>query len=491
MNRLRRWSALTGLILLVGLLPTLHGQAPPAEKKGEEKPAEKWHLDRTLAVSPAAAPIPNLKYRLYPLSTERKDGNAVPIYLRFAHERIDARKKELREKPEEWNKLPLEKLPLAEVKQFLDSYKYNFRQLEFGARRKTADWNYTLDYEDLIGLLLPDIQEMRMQAPLLVLKARLEMAEGHYADAIHTLETGFSFSEQIGQGPFLIGSLVSIAVANQFADCALELMERPGAPNLYWALTVLPRPLVNLRHADEFEYGFLEMQFPDLADLDRARTPEQWNAVLSRIRKEIERITEAEKENPQTPKPKDGTRAIDPADKSPDLPAARKYLTDTAGLSAAHVEAMPPAQVLILYLSHFYHEQRDSFFKATYLPFAQAWPLDQAALAQMKSLPDTEAARVARLFLPGIARVRLNEVRLERKLAALRAIEALRMHAAQSGQLPDKLEQVKVVPVPDDPGTGKTFGYDRDGATVTLTSRIPGEDLDKTGLRYRVTLRNK
>src|SRR5205085_1223226 len=83
-------------------------------------------------------------------------GNAVPLYLRVAHERSDARKKLLREKPEEWNKLPLEKLPLAEVKQFLEGYSYNLRQLELGARRATAEWEYTLDAGDPIGLLLPD-----------------------------------------------------------------------------------------------------------------------------------------------------------------------------------------------------------------------------------------------------------------------------------------------------------------------------------------------
>src|SRR5260370_9442146 len=142
MNRLRRWFALGGLVLMAGLLSTLRGQAP-SEKKGEDKPAEKWLIDRALAVSAATAPVPALKYRLFPQSMERKEGNAVPIYLRFAHERGDARKKLLREKPEEWNKQPLEKLPLAEVKQFLESYKYNFRQLDLAARRKTADCGNT------------------------------------------------------------------------------------------------------------------------------------------------------------------------------------------------------------------------------------------------------------------------------------------------------------------------------------------------------------
>src|SRR5713101_3959927 len=137
MLRLRSWSALAGLILL----PALRADDPPAEK---------WLVDRAVTITPAAAPVPIFKYRLYPRMTDRKDGNAVPIYERFAHERPDARKKQLQEKPAEWNKLPLDQLPMAEVKMFLDGYKYNLKQLDLGGRRKTADWNYTLDAGDPI-----------------------------------------------------------------------------------------------------------------------------------------------------------------------------------------------------------------------------------------------------------------------------------------------------------------------------------------------------
>jgi hypothetical protein len=492
MNRWRRWSALAGLTLLAGLLSTLRGEGPAPEKKDEAKPAEKWLVDRALTLTPAPAPVPVLKYRLFPAAWERKEGNAVPIYLRFAHERSDARKKLLREKPEEWNKLPLAQLPLAEIKAFLEEYKYNFQQLDLGARRKTAEWNYTLDAGNPIGLLLPDVQEMRMQAPLLVLKARVEMAERRYADAVRTLETGFSFSEQVGDGQFLIQSLVGIACASQFADCLLDLAERPDAPNLYWALAVLPRPLIDMRGADEWEQKMIELQLPDLADLDRPRPAEEWDAALVRVRKEVERITrgapgeggEGGAKPPAFARPPD-----EPAAKSPDLPAARKYLTDVAGMPAAGVEAMPPAQVLLLYLWNYFHELRDETFRATYLPFPEARPLSLAMVERLKALPDTEAARLVRIFLPAIPRVRLAQVRLERRLAAHRAIEALRMHAAREGRLPDRLDQVTVVPVPDDPGTGRPFEYGRDGETATLGSRILGEPLETTGLRYRVTLR--
>ncbi len=486
MNRSRRWYALVGLVVLAGLLSTHSGQAQPPEKKEGDKPEEKWLVDRTVTVTPARAPVPALKYRLYPAVADRKEGNAVPMYLRFAHDRNDATKKKLSDKSEEWNKLPLDKLPLAEVKEFLDGYKYNFRQLELGARRTTADWNYALDSGSPIEILLPDAQEMRMQATLLVLKARLEIAEGRFADAIHTLETGFSFSQQINEGPFLINSLVGIACATKCADCLLELTERPDAPNLYWALTVLPRPLIDLRKNMEHEHQMLEMQFPDLLDLDRARSPAEWDATLVRVRKEVERIGKLD----NSPEAKTGSGPADPAAKSPDLPTARKYLTDVVGMTAAKVEAMPPAQVLLLYLSNYYREYRDETFKSTYLPFPQSRPLSLAAAEQLKAVPDTEAGRLVRWFLPAILKVRLSQARIERKLAAQRVIEALRMHAAANdGQLPDKLDQVKIVPIPNDPGTGEPFEYQRDGKTATLSSRIPGEALNVVGLRYQITIR--
>lgn len=488
MNRLRRWSVLAVLILTCGLLPLLQGQAPPAKEKKNDKPMEKWFVDRSLAVTPASAPVPALRYRLYPSNMERKEGNAVPIYSRFAHERSEAKTKQLQEEPQKWNKMPLEKLPLDDVKKFLNEHKYNLRQLDLGARRRTADWSYTLDAGDPIGLLLPDMQDMRRYAPLLVLKARVEIAERRYRDALHTLETGFSFSQQIDEAPFLISGLVGIACASQFADCLLELMERPDAPNVYWALTVIPRPLINLRKGYEFERQMLELQFPDLADLSRPRSAEEWDAAFSRIligvRTEMKRITEG------TEKIKHGNAPNDPAKKSPDLPQARKYLAEVVGMSGVRIEAMPPAEVLLLYIVHLYHELRDELFKCTYVPYPQARRLAQEAESRLKSAPDTEAGQIARMLLPAIPKVLLAQVRLERKLAALRAIEALRLHAAaHGGQLPDKLDEVTIVPVPNDPGTGRPFEYQRDGQTATLISRIPGENLETSGLRYHVTIR--
>ena len=481
----RQRSALTLLVATVLLAGAADPASTPKEKKADAA-ADKWLVDLDMTVSAKAAPVPALAYRFYPSNADRKEGNAVPMYLRLANERGDARRKEVVMKPDEWNKLPLDKLPLADVRAFLDGYQYNLRQLHLGARRKTADWNYSLDAGDPIGILLPDMQEMRWQGPILALEARLAIAEGRHADAIRALEAGFSFSQQISEGPFLICSLVGLARASHFADCVAELSQRPDAPNLYWALSVIPRPLIDLRKGNEFEQHLLELQFPDLGDTNRPRAAAEWDAILRRVRTEMQRLS---KGDPNVKPVKVGNAATDPAGKSPDLPAARKYLLETVEMTAATVDAMPPAEVLVRYLTHYYRELRDEVFKATYLPFAQGRPLALEAEKRLKAVPDTQAAELARMFLPAILKVQLADMRTERKLAALRAIEALRMHAARTGKLPDKLEDVKIVPVPNDPGTGTPFEYELVGRTVTLTSRIPGEPLNTTGLRYRVTLR--
>jgi hypothetical protein len=291
----------------------------------------------------------------------------------------------------------------------------------------------------------------------------------------------------------LISALVGIACASIMSDTLAEVMELLDAPSLYWAITTMPRPLVDLRKGMEFEQRVLEMQFPELADLDRQRTPEQWNELLVRVRREVRRISDqAQLHIPGLP----ARAPDDPADKSPDLPEAKKYLIERAGMKAATVDAMPAAQVLLVWMASYAREVYDDHFKATYLPYPQARLETAAAEKRMMAnldsspFPGSETARFIQALLPVVIKVQAAQCRIERKLAMLRIVEALRLHAeANGGSLPDRLDQITVVPIPDDPGTGKPFEYERKGATATLASRIPGEQLAASGLRYRITLR--
>ena len=494
MHRPRRWSVVVCLVALAAVWPLSScGPTASARPDGGQQSQEKWLDDRALTVTPQTEPVPALKYRLFPLASELKEGNAVPIYLRLVHEQNDEARRYWTETPKAWNELPLDQVPLDKAKEFLKGVRQRFlQQFDLGARRRTAEWNYTLDQGSVIEILLPDVQAMRNYTPMLALRARVAVAEGDFAAAAHALETGFAFSRHLAEGPFLINGLVGIAVASQFADRVPEWIERPGSPNLYWSLTALPRPLIDLRQETEWEQRVLEMQFADLADLDRPRSAAEWDAALKRVRDEIQRISQPLEGKQEKVPPVPGTGPGDPASQSPDLAAARRELTERFGRPAAEVAAMPPAQVLLLYLVATYHDYRDDMFKGFSLPYPQARTVFAEAVKRLQSAPNTEAVRVARLLLPAVNKVQHPQARLDRKIAALRVIEALRLHAAaHDGRLPDTMAQVTVVPVPDDPGTGQPFEYQRDGATATITSRVPGEPTEKFGLRYRVAVRAK
>ncbi len=68
--------------------------------------------------------------------------------------------------------------------------------------------------------------------------------------------------------------------------------------------------------------------------------------------------------------------------------------------------------------------------------------------------------------MPATKAVRRAQARLDQRIALLRHVEALRLHAAEhDGKLPAKLSEVSV-PLPDDPVTGKPFRYELTGATA-------------------------
>jgi hypothetical protein len=484
MTRLHRRYVLAPLLATALTASTSGGEEKvPKNKRGEEK----WLVDRRLTVSPRAAPVPALRYRLFPQDSTRKPGNAVPIYLRLVHEQNDASRRRWHDTPKKWNELPLDRLPMDEVRKFLNDYHRFYRQFELGARRTSAEWNYTLDEGSIIGLVLPDLHAMRTFIPMLVLKARAEIADKDYIAAARTLETGFAMSRHTAEGPFLIPAVVAVAMASVCSDGVVEFVQQPDAPNLYWALTALPRPLICMRKGMEYEQRLPEMEFPELDGLDRPRTVGEWAALLKRLRTQFELMTKLDRESPRPKPTPEGSRPEDPAEKSPDLEPARTYLARRLGKEQA--KRMPDAQVLVLYLIKSYHDFAGDFFKSGYLPYPQARPIAAAVRKRLNDLPNTEANRFTRWLLPSIDRAMTAQIRLERRIAALRAIEVLRLHAAADGGLPVKLSDVTAAPVPDDPGTGKPFGYRRDGRTATLTSRLPGQSAGAEGLRYRVMLR--
>jgi hypothetical protein len=467
---------------LVVLLMPMTTLAQPAKAPDPIKPKE-------LLLDPAAAPVPALKYWLLPSAADLNPGDAAPIYLRIRYQTTDAAWNAITDTHLKWRNLPLDQFPLAEARKFVDQFAKPLEQIAFGARRRTCDWNYTLPEQrlDQVNLNLADAQQMRLWFRVLDLKARVQIAEKNYDGALRTIETGMAFSRHIAEGTFLINGLIGLAGGHILLDRCEELIAQPGAPNLYWALTVLPRPLIDFRQEIENEQKLMENMVPELTEAGsgQTRTASEWASLLSRMHARIVNWLH----NYEGEKTLTWIATSDLAQfKSGCLAPARAYLEAARRPGGPPLAEMSDDQIIVLYLVGRYREIWDDYFKASYLPLREAisqFDAAQKRLVAAKAGPTVFFVSMA----PNLQGVLMSGLRTDRHVAALRVIEALRLYAAaHDGKLPESLNQITEVPVPEDPATGEPFIY-RAADSVAIVHGIrvgmPGPQPS-----YRITIRH-
>jgi hypothetical protein len=106
---------------------------------------------------------------------------------------------------------------------------------------------------------------------------------------------------------------------------------------------------------------------------------------------------------------------------------------------------------------------------------------------------EPDAHRLFADILPDIIKLRRTQGQLERQIAVLRHVEALRQYAADhDGQLPARLSDL-TVPLPPDPVTGKPFEYVVDQTTAHLRGgSLRGEEKDSANdIHYEVKWASK
>jgi hypothetical protein len=430
-----------------------------------------------MTVTPMAAPRPALKYQLLPELREMNPGNPVLAYSRCFMEQnhFFFDKKEM-EKREKWTDMPLKDLPVLELRNYGG---IALLQADYAARLDTPDWQVLLKLKkEGLHLLLPDVQQLRMLAWALQVRFRGEVADRRFKDALVTAKTMFALSRHLGEHPTLISDLVGIAIANITIGNVDEMIGQPGCPNLYWALTDLPRPFISLRGGLQGERMML--------DAEAALLDEQAPMSAGQLRKVLERFGIVFALAGQSERLKEVrawfyARVNDKAH----LRAARQRLVES-GLDANKVKGFPPMQVVLLDEKLTFDVQRDEVMKAMMLPYWQAQPL----LARSRPGKDDKGSPVAWL-VPRLEKVRMAQARLDQRIALLRCVEALRLYAAaHDGKLPAMLADVPV-PLPVDPITGKAFVFRLDGATAVVRGSAPPgmERSADFNVRYEVTIR--
>jgi hypothetical protein len=140
-----------------------------------------------------------------------------------------------------------------------------------------------------------------------------------------------------------------------------------------------------------------------------------------------------------------------------------------------------------------YDRWMDDASKFYGLPYWQGRPRLARLEQQLREKRrDVGGGILARQLVPSLQNVFKAQARMQRRVALLRTIEALRLHAAaHEGRLPETLEDVREVPLPIDPMTGKAFHYHRQAeGRATLEGPPPsGEAAQETNaIRYELTL---
>jgi hypothetical protein len=411
-----------------------------------------------LTVDPMPAPKPALRYLLLPELKEITPGNPIPNYLKCFFDQDFS--------------IEEEKLGRAAL-----------RQADRAARMDKPDWGLLHKVKtDGIGLLLPDLQKTRSLAAGLQDRFREEVALRHFDDALYTAKTMFAMSCHIGEHPTLIGDLVAIAIAYITLGPLEAMLEQPGCPNLYWALTNLPHPLISLDRGLQGERVLIQGELSRLDD--RApMTPEQiktFIVYLDKIREFVPRKGDMSTRAWLNARTKDESV----------VRAARRRLVEV-GLKEELVARFPADQVMLLDDKRQFEVMRDEEMKLMNLPTWEAEARIIEVEARIAKVQKSAERSVLATFVPSLRKVRRAQGRLEQRIALLRHVEALRMYAAEhKGQLPEKLADIDV-PLPLDPFSGKPFRYTREGAVGHLRGSPPvGEEKTPVyNIHYEITIR--
>jgi hypothetical protein len=447
---------------------------PPRTQKVADEPPEQFYVKH----NSAAEPVPALKYRFYPSRGELKPGNSVPFYYRLLihlKSQQEQTRRRLDDVQEKYGEKPLTDLADPEARQEIEQavsfigdsqIDRNFREAVY---RDRTDWDWQLNQlegTDPITFYLEEAQEARMLARVMTLRTRLLAAQGKYAEAIESCLMVFKTGRDVAEPSTLINDLVGIAMSSIALADVRDMICQTDCPNLYWALASLPDPLISMRDGLEYEMAMPEIMFPILKDPETAvRSPEEWSRLVRAMFYTIQEV--------------EGTREI--SEQIYDLlgsglilrsyPTAKRELVAHGLLLDEQAESYSVGQVVAIYQKWVTQTLYHDHLKSSYLDFAKSELLRTEARRENALREFREPVPIAAILMPAAVHAKQAEIRLQSKIKGLMAVEAIRMHAAANGGLlPNSLDEIKAVPVPDCPMTGKPYVYqtNKDGASIIV-----------------------
>ena len=479
---------------IVILIILSHSASPASAQFMERNPEDQ---DRTtiyrVAVDARSPAPPVMRYRLVPAWNDTTNANAATQYHRailtisqsMAHVPDQL---EFWEKFETWRTIPLDQLPRQEVEQVVQSFSSALREVHFGARRRFCHWDLPIDEQkaELYSILLPEIQEMRTVARILAVRIRLRLAQGDFDGAVTDLQTGYSIARHVGHQNFVVSGMVGVAISMLMHEQLLTCMTLENAPNLYWSITNLPNPLIDLRTPIDMEWDNVFVLFPELI---QARTEQhsedEWNRQLGRVAHYVHEFGGATFRTTGL----DVGGILEQVTMFSRVPMIKHALVSEMGYDADTINVMPGSQAILLYAGLAYERIRDELSKPVGLPYHQALPLYRAGEARRADHPSIDPLRLGHLFPPASQQFHLAVTRGQRWIDLLRTVEAIRDYAQTHRGLPESLEVITDLPIPFNPLTGEPFHYVVDESNASRAILETGGTIGELPIRIVLELR--
>jgi hypothetical protein len=464
----------------------------PAAVFGEESAKGQSGIKTVkIVLHPMPQPRPAMQYKLLPEYIDLKPGNAAVFYNKLTAQSgaIFNQNNEWWDKVCGWAEAPLADLRGEKVRSEIAGWSWKISEIKRASQCEYCDWQVPVR-EYGIATSLAEFQQTRMYARLLAPYARLQIADGKYADAVQTLQAGYALGRNVAKGPTLVNNLIGCTIVSMMSEQVRAMIQQPDAPNLYWSLTVLPRPIIDFRQGLDAEYDFLYLIFPDLQNLEtKDLTVEQWSALINQTLQKIQATG-------QGPTPGKLAQVFSAIMLMAKYSQAKAFLIER-GWTPDKVDAMPVSQVVMTAAIRQFDEIRDEMFKWMFLPYPEAIGGMRKSDGKLRDFwrSGQEILPIASMLLPAVSVAKAAEARIDREIAVLRVFEALRLYAAaHDNQLPEKLADISEVPIPNDPIHGSAFIYNRTNVDNTAILEAPGGwglNPENYWLRYEIHLESK
>ena len=315
-------------------------------------------VDLELLADLTLKPVTNQNRSMLPedeLTEEERDSQRRELFIGAVEQR-------------KWNHalFSLRKNPeqLEAVKAFVSDYTMVFRYLEEGSRCDFCDFGIPFRETDApIALLLPEIQQMRDLARALRVKIMLEVYEKRYEDAIKSVRIGLCMARHTGKQPTLVCGLVGIALQNMMLEQVQDMLADADCPNLYWELSSLPYPFLQLVDAAEIEKQIIPQTFSILRkamDDPEAILDDEWRFLLRQMDDVLKQLDGSDDSLLTKIPIKSNVVAS--------YPAARQWLL-TQGKTAAEIDAMIPEKVVGMHAAYDIHLIYSKVFRNFYCKF--------------------------------------------------------------------------------------------------------------------------